>query len=354
MSGFELVISKSERLPTEKVLVSMCVGGDPGRLRDIRWVRYAIGGTQKVLTKSADTQFIADMEIGDREGAMVESEIELASGERWQCATALRGSRLTQAFTRAAAASSLPKPPETASYAPRLQHLEENINKSFALLQACEQALLATRDPLEIAKYRGDIERLHASIRDWQMEHANLSTAMPENQLHRVNAVGMKLDTMNFRLTQLSENVMAVQNGMLQLKEMILAQFEAAKQAILAPLLERVPEGDLRYIRAALEKTARREIPEDRSREIVELVRAALGELRSDAGHIPDLPVAEVGKFSDAVNDPALGLEHKLELSIPIIPFILTYKGTAKTTSDVNLAKAWEWVKARFPGRKEL
>jgi hypothetical protein len=66
----------------------------------------------------------------------------------------------------------------------------------------------------------------------------------------------------------------------------------------------------------------------------------ASGSSRFDSRLITDIAVA-----SDVVDDPKLDVSHKLKVSIPIIPLILSYEGEIDLKSGLNLKKAWQKLK---------
>ena len=48
------------------------------------------------------------------------------------------------------------------------------------------------------------------------------------------------------------------------------------------------------------------------------------------------------------MDTPALGVAHKLKLTVPIIPFSLGYEGEIQLGSRMNLEMAWEWLKQKL------
>jgi hypothetical protein len=67
--------------------------------------------------------------------------------------------------------------------------------------------------------------------------------------------------------------------------------------------------------------------------------------------HDPQL-VREVENLSAVVDDPKLDVSHKLKVSIPIIPLILSYETEVELKSGLNLKAAWQRLKVRVRGER--
>ena len=272
MSEFELVVAKTEGLQSGRVLVSMCILAERLRMREITRVQYTIGDVRKVIERSAGTQFVADVEIVDAGDVVVESELCLANGDRWQCQAAIDYSPLTQAF---------------------------------------------------------------APVRDGLQE---------KTCAKKIDEVGSKVNLLSVRIAGIHDNVS-------ELRCEIITQFEATRQALISPFLNRIPDEQLQYVRNAIHEGSQGDIPEDRAKDIVNLAREALRSLQADASSTSGATPSEIRTLSDAIADPNAKFGHKLELSIPIIPFFLKYKGEANLTSGVNIAELWQWLKSRCDRR---
>lgn len=52
--------------------------------------------------------------------------------------------------------------------------------------------------------------------------------------------------------------------------------------------------------------------------------------------------------IQDAIESPRLGVDHKVKLSIPIIPLFLQYEGEINLDNKMNLEKMWGWLQSKF------
>jgi hypothetical protein len=92
-------------------------------------------------------------------------------------------------------------------------------------------------------------------------------------------------------------------------------------------------------------------VPESELQETLNTIQQALLEIRQTGLHDPQL-VREVENLSAVVDDPKLDVSHKLKVSIPIIPLILSYETEVELKSGLNLKAAWQRLKVRVRGER--
>jgi hypothetical protein len=89
-------------------------------------------------------------------------------------------------------------------------------------------------------------------------------------------------------------------------------------------------------------------VPESELQETLSAVLQALSEIKqNETGKYGPELVSEAKNMYEVVDDPKLDVSHKLKVSIPIIPFILTYETKVGLKSGLNLENAWQRLKAR-------
>lgn len=87
-------------------------------------------------------------------------------------------------------------------------------------------------------------------------------------------------------------------------------------------------------------------VPEPVMQETLDAVSQIFSEITaSESGRFDSRLITEVAVASDVVDDPKLDVGHKLKVSIPIIPLILSYEGEIDLKSGLNLKKAWQKFK---------
>ena len=82
-------------------------------------------------------------------------------------------------------------------------------------------------------------------------------------------------------------------------------------------------------------------------------LQQALLEIRqTEIGLYDSQMMTEAKSLSEVVDDPKLDVTHKLKVSIPIIPLILSYETEVGLKSGLNLKAAWLRLKARVRGER--
>ena len=86
-------------------------------------------------------------------------------------------------------------------------------------------------------------------------------------------------------------------------------------------------------------------VPEPVMQETLDAVSQIFSEITaSESGRFDSRLTTEVAVASDVVDDPKLDVSHKLKVSIPIIPLIISYEGEIDLKSGLNLKKAWKKI----------
>jgi hypothetical protein len=92
-------------------------------------------------------------------------------------------------------------------------------------------------------------------------------------------------------------------------------------------------------------------VPENELQETLSAIQQALLEIRQTG--LNDLQLlSEAKNLSEMVDDPKLDVNHKLKVSVPIIPLILSYETEVGLKSGLNLKAAWQRLKARVRGER--
>ena len=87
-------------------------------------------------------------------------------------------------------------------------------------------------------------------------------------------------------------------------------------------------------------------VPEPVIQETLDAVSQIFSEITAtESGRFDSRLITDVAVASEVVDDPKLDVGHKLKVSIPIIPLILSYEGEIDLKSGLNLKKAWQKLK---------
>ncbi len=104
-------------------------------------------------------------------------------------------------------------------------------------------------------------------------------------------------------------------------------------------------------VKSILDEIEARPVPESELRETLSAVQQTLSEIKQNkTGRYDPQLVSEAKNLSEVVDDPKLDAHHKLKVSVPIIPLILSYETEVGLKSGLNLKAAWQRLKARIRG----
>jgi hypothetical protein len=81
-------------------------------------------------------------------------------------------------------------------------------------------------------------------------------------------------------------------------------------------------------------------------------VQHTLSEIQQQGIALPDstLTSEEVEHLSEVADAPKLDAKHKLKITVPIIPYLLSYEGEVELKSGLNLEAVWKRLVAKVRG----
>ena len=350
MGKWKLCVSKPEQLPDGSFCLAMCVDARPYDMGTIRSVHYVMGGDQEVTVENAECQFLAEIEIDEWKGKTVESSMELTTGENWECCVTLSDSKVSQEFVRGQVELEATRGEEM-SYAnsQRLDDLENHIKDGLKLIADYENELLLAQSPKDKMRSKKEIEDIGVLVAHWRSEYESLRRHLSDGKFcDRMQGVEDGLRRIEHQLTGIDEKVAAIDDGIRRLEETILAQCDVQIQHLVKVIIGHIDHGELPYILGALEGARNGDIPSAQVEEMLTLAREGVSDIEKEKAAQPDSSTPEAPGLRAALDDPKLNAEHRLELCVTIIPFLLTYKRVLKLSTGVNVAKAWNWLKGRF------
>ena len=224
----------------------------------------------------------------------------------------------------------------------RIQHLADNIQKDLDLLKEYEDTLRLEDDPRRRAKYRREIEQLRESAASYKTEYDELRIQITGKPTVAMQNVEAQLHQMDTKLSTLLVGQKTIQDTLVNLRRTVLARFDANEQTIITTIVDRLDQEQLVNTQAVLDSIATRQFAENELHETLVAVRDTLNEIRQKETFLSDSHLtSEIGDLSDVVDAPELNVSHKLKITIPIIPFILSYEGEMALKSGINLESAW-------------
>lgn len=219
----------------------------------------------------------------------------------------------------------------------RLQHLKDTIDRALKLVKETEDALVVEDIPRRRARLEMDIKQLKALVGGYLEEHSELAAESPTDI--QVVSIGHSLEMLSGRIETLTTRIDALSDQHAIFSAHLIQQMKVLRNETLITLLSRPGPKDREVVASALKALADRPLQPVGSSEILGLVRIALAEAERQVTGQEKAVVAEVSRI---VEDPKIELNNKLKLSIPIIPFILSYEAECNLKTAANLRTAWK------------
>jgi len=234
----------------------------------------------------------------------------------------------------------------------RIQHLADNIRQDLDLLKGYEEELRYETDPRRLARYRREIVRQRESLTHYRQEYDELrgqgTGAVPAGMQ---DAADM-LHQMDAKLDSLLSGQKVIQDDLKDFRKTLLARFDASDQTVITAIVERLDQNQLATVQSILDGMKANRVPESELQETLNAVQQSLSEIKqNEAGYFNSQMVRDIESLADVVDDPRLDVSHKLKVSLPIIPLILSYEGEVGIKSGLNLKAAWEGLTARVRGK---
>jgi hypothetical protein len=223
----------------------------------------------------------------------------------------------------------------------RLKDIEDNINKDFALLKEYEDALRLEYDPRRRAQYTQEIEMLSRSASNYQREYSALLAAMSEQDMPVENS-GLRLSEMDVKLDALLIGQKTIIGSLTELRATVLNHYNEKDEALIGTIVQHLDAQQLTVAQEALRIMEAGRISDTELRVTLQAVSKALAEITEQKSiSVAPQIASTVRAVAEKIDAPDLNVAHRLKLSIPIIPLLLSYEGQFDLSSGINLGRAW-------------
>jgi len=220
------------------------------------------------------------------------------------------------------------------------------------LLEDYEDELRYESDPRRLARYRREIERQRESLSCYQQEYDELRGQLTGGVPAEMQDTVDMLHQMDAKLDGLLSGQKVIQDDLKDFRKTLLTRFDTSEQTVISAIVERLDQNQLATVQSILDGMEVNRIPESELQETLNAVQQSLSEIKqNEVGYYDSQLVRDVENLSDVVDDPKLYVNHKLKVSVPIIPLILSYEGEVGLKSEMNLKAAWEGLTARVRGK---
>jgi len=131
----------------------------------------------------------------------------------------------------------------------------------------------------------------------------------------------------------------------------ILTRFDQQEQRIVQPILARLDEQQVALTAAVLDALEAHTFPADELGRHLATIQMALAEICIRAAQIGDRQLAESSRqVTELASAPGLDIKHKLKVTIPIVPVLLSYEGAFELGSRLNLEETWRAIRGWITG----
>ena len=235
----------------------------------------------------------------------------------------------------------------------RIQQLGDHIRQDLDLLKEYEDLLQTETEPRRLLGYRRQIERLRESLTHYQQEYDELQNQVPDEPPAGIEDIEDLLQRMDTKLDNLQKGHEEIWYELKDLRTALLARFEVDEQAIITVIVQQLDQNQLETVQSILDEIETHRVPENELQETLNTLQQAVLEIRQKERGLYDSQLVSGAKnLSEVVDDPKLDVNHKLKVSVPIIPLILSYETEVELKSGLNLKAAWQGLKARVRGER--
>ena len=235
----------------------------------------------------------------------------------------------------------------------RIQQLGDHIRQDLDLLKEYEDLLQTETEPRRLLGYRRQIERLRESLTHYQQEYDELQNQVPDEPPAGIEDIEDILQRMDTKLDNLQKGHEEIWYELKDLRTALLARFEVDEQAIITVIVQQLDQNQLETVQSILDEIETHRVPENELQETLNTLQQAVLEIRQKERGLYDSQLVSGAKnLSEVVDDPKLDVNHKLKVSVPIIPLILSYETEVELKSGLNLKAAWQGLKARVRGER--
>jgi hypothetical protein len=232
----------------------------------------------------------------------------------------------------------------------RIRDLEANIRKDLELLQEYEEEERLTRDPRDLARIRKEIERQRASAKRYQQEYQELEVQVSNASLEIRKEVSQDLKQIQAMLAEIQSGQKTIVVELSSMRKTTLERLDASERKVISSVIEKLDQNQLDTVKVIWDALEGNRIPDQEIRATLDALQSVLQEVKLNQSAGPQI-IQETEEVLKVMEDPTLSTSHKLKLSIPLIPLILSYEGEVELKGGMNLTSALKRLKAKISGK---
>ena len=227
----------------------------------------------------------------------------------------------------------------------RIRQLEDNIRNDLKLLNEYEEILRLSNDPKEIQRCKNEIEKLRKSVDNNKEEYDELKKEKTIDE-PVMKSIGHQFQLIDTKLDKLVTGQQDIQNNITDLHQSLFDRFDANEQNIIKTIIDHLDKEQIIYVQRVLDAIADKSLSDHDMQEILDMMKNIL----SDIHQLKDtILVRYLEQLPDVIDDPKLDVSHKLKVTIPIIPLLLSYEGFIELKNGMNLYSLRKKILEIFP-----
>ncbi|MEM7555022.1 MAG: hypothetical protein AAF378_13140 [Cyanobacteria bacterium P01_A01_bin.84] len=228
----------------------------------------------------------------------------------------------------------------------RLKDLEDHIQQDFDLLKKYEDTLRYEDDPRRKIKYQKEIEKLKESANGYQQELDELTKQLSNDiTIHKPTFLE-QLQQMNIKLDILKNVQFDIHQDLDSLHQSLLVRYEKTEQKIIEAFIQKLNHSQLTTVQKIICAIDDNRLPEAQMLQIIENTEYAIAKLQQSGISLP----SNQEQVTEIIKSPGLDTKHRLKISLPIIPILLSYEGELELGSGIDLKAVWQKLLTRFQG----
>jgi hypothetical protein len=226
----------------------------------------------------------------------------------------------------------------------RVKQLDENISRTFTRINEYQTELEDEKDPNQRSQYRRRITQLRESLAGYQTEYRELQAQQTGESSTQMQEASVQLHKLNIQVNALGNLVLRSYN---ELQSVLLTRYSASEKSIVSELTKQLNQGQLATVEAILQAVESNQIPEREMQEFIIEFQRSLALVSHEHG----TSLVQGREITEILEAPGLDFQHKLKVSLPIIPLLIDYEAEVGLGSGFNLKAMWEKWKENFRGK---
>jgi hypothetical protein len=227
----------------------------------------------------------------------------------------------------------------------RMRHLEDNICQDLKLLKEYENIMRIESDPRNLARYNLEIIKQKEALNRYQTEYEELEKQVRRLTPEKINGIDRQLQEMNAILESIQNEQMNVLKDQDALRRCILDRFDVMEQKVVNSMVNKLDQSLLIEVARALDGLESINSSERIFTDISDLLNKVLDEIKNSEYKYNTQLADQTNQLLSAINKPELTMEQKLKISVPIVPFILSYECIAGMSDGIELKTLWNRLK---------